>query len=263
MPTNINFDKKLGVTSRNTSITLPSASGFTNADSLLLGGVVGQHAESNAVYTALNGATNVSFSLWLKPISGGSGLRMVFQIGRGSTGLNSQCQLFLYEGNRIDFSVNASGAYGRGNIGTLTYGSWNHLVVAVDLTHGGGPECQMFLNGADVTIGDNMGTTNSFPTATDELYIGESKTGHYNPLNGNIDEFAIYNGTTLTLAQAQAIYNQGGTAKPGDLSTLSPTPTLWYRMGDSDGGSGTTLTDAAGSANATLINSASYTTDVP
>ncbi len=261
MGVSINTHGSLG-TGIHTHIVPPPISGFTNVNSLLLDGV-NQYAKSDSVYTTLNGATNVSFSMWVKPISAGSVLRMVFQIGTGSTALNSQCQLWLYEGNRIDFSVGSGGAYGRGNISSITYGSWNHLVVAVDLTHGGNPECQMFVNGADVTTGDNMSTTNSFPTATDELYVGETKTGHYNPFNGNIDEFAIYNGTTLTLAQAQTIYNQGGTAKPGDLSALSPSPTLWYRMGDSDGGSGTTLTDAAGSANGTLINSASYDTDVP
>ena len=237
---------------------------FSNTKSLDFDGV-DDFLKTSSAYTTLNGATNVSFSMWLKPISAGSTLRMVFQIGRGGAvnTYDSQCQLFLYEGQRIDFSINISSKFGRGNISTLTYGSWNHLVVAVDLTHGSNPECQMFLNGADVTINDNMGGINSFPTATDELYVGESKTGKLNPFNGGIDEFAIYNGTTLTLAQAQAIYNQGGTAKPGDLSLLTPSPTLWYRMGDND--TFPTITDNVGSENATMTNmvAADIVTNVP
>tara|TARA_R110002050_G_scaffold56822_1_gene127729 strand:- start:290 stop:1045 length:756 start_codon:yes stop_codon:yes gene_type:complete len=236
-----------------------AGSSFENIYSLDFDGT-DDYLTGSSTFSDLNGATNASFSMWLKPISGGSTLRMVFQIGRGSTALNSQCQLFLYEGNRIDFSVNAGGQYGRGDISSITYGSWNHLVIAVDLTHGGTPECQIFVNGADETTGDNMSSVGSFMTATDELYIGESKTGHYNPFNGNIDEFAIWPGTTLTLAQAQAIYNSGA---PTDLASFSPAPSHWWRNGDGD--TYPNITDNIGSYNLGMINMASgdIETDVP
>jgi hypothetical protein len=263
MGVSINTSKFLGVTTA-TSIQPPKASGFTNVDSLLLGGVVGQRAESNAAYTALNGLSKASFSFWVKPITGGSGLRYVFHIGKGGTGFDCQVAFWLYAGNRVQFDNSNSGMYTRGS-NTLTYGSWNHVAITCDGTQSiNADKTRIYINGTDVTTSpSNLGGFSTFVNATDELYVGESKTGQYNPLNGNVDEFAIFSGVQLTPIQVTNIYNQGGTAKPGDLMTLSPQPSLWWRMGDNDGGTGTALTDAAGSTNGTLVNSASYTTDVP
>lgn len=234
-----------------------AGSAFSNVYSLDFDGV-DDHLTGSSAFTDLNGLDKASFSMWLKPISGGSTLRMVFQIGYGSTALFSQCQLFLYEGNRIDFSINTSGQYGRGNISSITYGSWNHLVIAVDLAST--DEFKCYVNGVDETVGDNMSSISSFPTATDELYIGESKTGHYNPFNGNIDEFAIWPGTTLTLPQAQAIYNSGA---PTDLASFSPAPSHWWRNGDGD--TYPNITDNIGAYNLEMVNmvSGDIETDVP
>lgn len=265
MGVSINTHKSLG-TGVHTHIVPPITSGFTNVDSLLLGGVVGQHAESNAAYTALNGLSKASFSMWIKPISGGSGLRYVFHIGTGGSAgsFDAQLSMWLYAGNRIQVDNNGSGPYTRGSIASLNYGSWNHIAVTCDGTQAiNADKCRIYVNGADVTTISNLSSFSTFVNATDELYVGESKTGKYNPFNGNIDEFAIFPGVQLTATQVTNIYNQGGTAKPGDLMALSPQPSLWWRMGDTDGGTGTVLTDAAGSTNGTLVNSASYTTDVP
>tara|TARA_R100000655_G_scaffold78384_1_gene117794 strand:+ start:157 stop:930 length:774 start_codon:yes stop_codon:yes gene_type:complete len=230
---------------------------FTNLYSAEFDGV-DDYIETNAIYSALDGLTKASFSVWVKPISGGSTLRMVFHIGKGSTLQTSQCQLFLYEGNRIDFSVDSTSYFGRGNISAITYGSWNHILITVDFA--GSTSFKMYVNGADVTTGQNMSSRSAFPTATDELYIGESKTGYLNPFKGDIDEFAIFPNTVLSASDATALYN-GGT--PTDLSTFSTPPSNWWRMGDNNGGTGTALSDAIGSASATLLNGTTYTTDVP
>ena len=68
---------------------------------------------------------------------------------------------------------------------------------------------------------------------------------------------ALFN-ITLDATQAAAI---GGTT-PTDLTGHAGLIN-WWRMGDNDGGTGTTITDQAGSNNGTLINSASIVTDVP
>jgi len=193
----------------------------------------------------------------VKPISGGSTLRMVFHIGKSSTLQTSQCQLFLYEGNRIDFSVDSTSYYGRGNISSITYGSWNHIAMTVDFA--GSTTFKMYVNGADVTTGHNMSTRSAFATATDEIYVGESKTGYLNPFDGNIDEFAIFPNTVLSASNVTTIYNSG---TPNDISSFSPS--IWWRMGDNDSGSGVTITDqGSASVDGTLTNGASFVSDVP
>lgn len=230
---------------------------YTNLYSAEYDGV-DDYIATNSTYSALDGQTKASFSVWVKPISGAPALKFIFQIGKGSTALYSQCNFYLYEGVRIDFSVDSGSYYGRGNISAITYGSWNHILVTIDFA--ANPEFKIYVNGADETVGDNMTSRTAFATATDELYIGESKTGQYNPFKGNIDEFAIWAGTTLTSGDAVTLYNSG---TPTDLSTFSTPPSNWWRMGDNNGGTGTVLSDAIGSASATLINGTTYTTDVP
>ena len=241
------------------AIIIPTATAsFSNAYSTEFDGV-DDTIISESVYTALNGLAKASFSVWIKPTSVGSlKLKQTFQIGRGSTGNNCQCNLWVFESNRIEFTVNSSASYVRGNIASITYGSWNHILVTVDLSLSSS-QGTIYVNGADVTQSQSMGGVSTFPTATDEIYVGESKTGQYNPFLGKIDEFAIFPNTVLTSGNVTTIYNSG---TPNDISSFSPS--IWWRMGDNDGGSGVTITDqGSASIDGTLTNGASFASDVP
>lgn len=227
---------------------------FANNYSLEFDGV-NDYVETDSVFTTLNGVTKASFSMWVKPTTVSSlKAKQVFQIGRGSTGSNCQCNLWLFQDNRIEFNVNSSTNYVRGDISSINYDSWNHILITVDLTlssnHG-----KIYVNGVDETTTQTVGNVSSFPNATDELYIGESKTGQYHPFLGNIDEFGIFANTVLSSSDATAIYNAG---TPESLDSYSPDH--YYRFEE---GSGTATVDSAGSADATLTNGVTYSTDVP
>ena len=227
---------------------------FSNNYSLEFDGV-NDYIETDSVFTTLNGVTKASFSIWVKPTTVTSlKAKQVFQIGRGSTGLNSQCNLWMFQDDRIEFVVNTSANYVRGDISSINYDSWNHILVTVDLTlssnHG-----KIYVNGVDETTTQTVGNVSSFPNATDELYIGESKTSQYHPFLGNIDEFGIFANTVLSSSDATAIYNSG---TPASLASYSPDH--YYRFEE---GSGTATVDSAGSADATLVNGVTYSTDKP
>ena len=237
-----------------------AAAGFSNLYSANFDGV-DDHITTDATYSILDGQAQMSISIWVKPVTGGSTLRMVYGIGRlGSTELNSQLVLWLYEGGRIEYNVSSGGAWARGDITAITYGSWNNILLTFDLSQPSSVnKTHIYVNGADVSTGNNINYS-SFQNSVTALYIGETSTGKYNPFNGSLDEMAVWQGLELSAADAVTIYNSG---TPTDLSTFSTPPTNWWRMGDNNGGTGTTLTDAIGSANATLINGTVYTTDVP
>ena len=75
---------------------------------------------------------------------------------------------------------------------------------------------------------------------------------------GLIDEVAIWS-SALSEADVTALYNSGA---PSDLTDLEPTH--WYRMGDNDGSTGTTITDKGGGENdGALENGPTFSTDVP
>ena len=68
---------------------------------------------------------------------------------------------------------------------------------------------------------------------------------------------AVWQGVELTPSDAVAIWNSGA---PTDLSQFSTPPDNYWRFEE---GSGTTISDSIGSADATLINGTAFSTDVP
>jgi hypothetical protein len=73
-----------------------------------------------------------------------------------------------------------------------------------------------------------------------------------------MDEVAIFD-STLSSSDISTIYNSG---TPSNISSLSPAG--WWRMGENDGASGTTITDqGSGSNDGTLVNGPTFSTNVP
>jgi len=150
-----------------------------------------------------------------------------------------------FDGN-LRFAPGDGSAYaGSSQIPT---GSWNHGAIVVDNN-----SYTFYLNGsADGTGSLTLNTTNSA-----DLTIGRlGDTANYG--DGKVDEVAIFN-SALSSSDITAIYNSGA---PADISSLSPVG--WWRMGDNDGGTGTTITDqGSGGNNGTLTNGPTFSTTVP
>ena len=149
---------------------------------------------------------------------------------------------------------------------------WHHIV----LTHNG-TGYTFYINGviatsATLSDGSSGGsittsthsilTGSTFETLTNQspqirIKIGGNRNNsHYS--QGLFDEVALFD-SALSASNITTIYNSG---VPGDLTSLSPNG--WWRMGDNDGGSGTTITDqGSGENDATLTNGASMSSSVP
>lgn len=108
----------------------------------------------------------------------------------------------------------------------------------------------------DGTIENSAATSPAMRnTASTELKIGITSIW---PFDGEIDEAQLYN-FVFDSDDWTALYNNGS---PGDRS--GQLPTGWLRMGDNDGGTGTTVTDqGSGANNASLENGAAFNTNVP
>lgn len=73
-----------------------------------------------------------------------------------------------------------------------------------------------------------------------------------------VDELASFN-SALSSSDVDAIYNSG---TPADLSSYSPAS--WWRMGDSDSGTGTSVSnEVSGGASLSLTNGAAFSTTTP
>jgi len=133
--------------------------------------------------------------------------------------------------------------------GTVTTNTWYHFM----LTYDGSTN----LNSVDLYIdGALVSTLTGFGIAGFRYdQIARQGTGTHFP--GKIDEVAIWDSDQTS--NVSAIYNSG---TPDDLSSYSPKS--WWRMGDNDGGTGTTITEQGSDGNdGTLTNGPTFSTNVP
>jgi hypothetical protein len=237
---------------------------YSNVNSFLFDGI-DEYFQGTSTYSELDGLNKATWSIWVKPIN--TGIDVIFHNPRNTTSQNSQFLLWILGGNRIDFSLEATTKYMRGDISGITFGAWNHIMVCVDYTQVlNADRGRIFVNGVNATTSVNFSANpQTFETATRELFIGEDANGYQSPYGGNLDEFSIW-AKTDQRANIAEIYNGG---VPNDLNTLptAPQPTTWFRMGENAtwNGSVWTMTDVNGGYVNTSANmaEASRTTDVP
>lgn len=147
---------------------------------------------------------------------------------------------------------------------TLSAGTWYHLGIrwaSSSSTNPGNAGYDIYLNGTKV--GNSFGTYssgNGSKITTSRITVGaRNRAGSIGTywFNGGIDEFGIFT-SAISEADLIAMYNSGTPISLEDYN-----PALWWRMGDNDGGTGTTITDQVLGGNDGTINGATFSTDVP
>jgi len=220
-----------------------ASSGFANTYSVDFDGT-NDHVTFGSV-TALNSASAFSVSVWYKK---GSASDEGMIIGSGTTNPNFYLQHF--SDNRI--YVGFGGAYDY--VPATSDTDWHHaLYVFNSATH------KLYWDGAELSFvfGGRMTPSTTGSTLGNTFYIGKWNT--YAPhFEGLVDEVSVFN-SALSSSDITAIYNSG---VPNDLTSLSPVN--WWRMGENNGGTGTTITDqGSGGNNGTLVNGPTFSTTVP
>ena len=208
-------------------------------------------------YDELNGVSIATFSFWLKPQD--NGFRILLHVPRNNTNANGQFLIYQRDG-RIQMNIDTSSYYCLTPNNTLILNQWQHIMICMNLPLSG-PEGKIFINGVDQTSAENWSNRTALSTSTGGLYIGEANNGYQSPFYGGMDEVAIWSGVDFR-NNVDTIYSSGN---PNDLNSNGLTvPTIYYRMGDNDGGSGTTVTDqGSGGNNGTLNNDAVFEEDTP
>jgi hypothetical protein len=204
------------------------------------------------------------FSAWFKSnslISASSGIKGVLlgqggssyflALGGNATGDFTNELITIRQGAQNSFAYTSASA----TIDT----NWHHIAAAWSTSSAttGGDGYDIYLDGVKVGNAAGTSTPSSPYTLSSTFSIGMRANGIYY-FNGLIDEVAIFN-SALSASDVTSIYNSG---TPNDISSLSPVG--WWRMGDNDGGTGTTVTDqGSGGNDGTLTNGPTFSTDVP
>jgi hypothetical protein len=197
---------------------------------------------TNGTISELGGASALSLTFWVKFHSRG-GIEVVT-----STGLTASQNIFStsVETNKVCVYMNNTKLITSSS--SITNGLWYHVAVFKN-----GTSASLYLNGS------SEGSSSSAPStlssdASNSLAIGHSVnfSGYY--IDGEFDEVAIWGSDQSS--NISSIYT--GTT-PANLSTLNPAH--WWRMGDGDSGTGTTVTDdgvASTLVDGTLTNGAAF-----
>ena len=190
--------------------------------------------------TAINSVANASFSFWYKTSATG-------KVGLIGGGVRTSAYHWIDGNMYIHSFVNTLSH----PITIPTLGAWHHIVCTFEASGS-----KAYLDGNLVSTVDHGDITAS--NAGTGFQVG--RVPHYGIPDGQklIDEVALFT-STLSASDVTAIYNSG---VPADLTSYSPVS--WWRMGDNDGGTGTTITDqGSGSNDGTLTNGPTFSTDVP
>lgn len=170
-----------------------------------------------------DGATNFSFSTWVKKDAAATGNHTILQSWQSPAWLLfryvSGTNLHLYFGSTtrlVDETLSSLG---------LNNNNWNHIAVVNDYDNS---KLKIYVNG-DLKY-TRSSTQQAYSSNTSPLQIGGGTYPNY--WNGEIDEVAIFN-RALTDSQVKLIYDANSANKSIKLSSLpGGAPVAWYRMGD-------------------------------
>jgi hypothetical protein len=205
--------------------------------------------------SSLSGASDFTINAWVKT----STLNKYIYSSYDS-GLNNSIQFYFHSGGGLRAIVGTGVTYYQiaTTSTTLADGTWKNFSFVFD----GGNFVKIYVNGVEEASSVTSSGTSTVPSTTatnagNTPRIGDYVAGGY-ALNGLMDEFSIFN-SALSASDIAAIYNSG---TPNDISSLNPVG--WWRMGDNDSGTGTTITDqGSGGNDGTLTNGPTFSTDVP
>ena len=200
---------------------MPEESNQSKFENYSLSFDAGSSQKIDAIVTALNNATALTFSCWVKKSAG----NIV-----GIESFNSSTDrviLYWWSDNNIYFSVR-NGASSSTASYSLTLYDWNHIVGTFD---GATNTIKLYVNGTlvDTQTGQPSSTSANL---SNNFHIGLSNGSSYN--TGNIDHCCVFDYALSPKQIKQDIYNASTTGKTADLNNNSnlTAPVAWYRMGD-------------------------------
>ena len=235
-----------------------AAASFENDYSIVFDGT-DDYANGTANFTTWNGLANVSFNLWFKRDDVTRNEMLMSQWGSGGNSFYIYCV-----GNaRIDVYIGGQNNY-RYTGTTFANNTWYNLGFSLDGTQGtSANRPSLYLNGSSRLAG-TFGGPVAIGTYTSDFQMS-GRDGDNFEMAGNLDEISIWT-STLTEGNHNAIYNSG---TPLDISALAASAGIsglahWWRGGDNNGGTGTTMSDAVGSYSINYFNdNTAFEADVP
>ena len=191
-----------------------------------------------------------SISFWFNA-STSQNYSTIFQSGPG-TAYTSGFRLYRLANGSLQFYKGIGGYVKILDGGSTATNTWYHVAITRS-----GTTCTLYINGNSI----DTGTDSQAYTAT--LFLINTGDGSYY-FGGLTDEVALWDSalSASDISTLRGGASAGTLGLPADISSLNPVN--WWRMGDNNSGSGTTITDqGSASNNLTLVNGPTFSTNVP
>ena len=223
------------------------ASSFSNAYSV-------SFDNSNDYATATLGSQvfdgDYSISFWFNANTS-QDYSTLFQSGPG-TAYTAGFRLYRLANGSLQFYKGLGGYVLILDAGSTSTNTWYHVAITRS-----GTTTTLYLNGSSIDTG-----TDSAAYASQLIYINTGALSYF--FGGLTDEVALWDSalSASDISTLRGGASAGTLGVPGDISSLDPVN--WWRMGDNDGGTGTTITDqGSGSNDVTLVNGPTFSSSVP
>lgn len=208
--------------------------------------------------TLFNSISAFSISAWIDLDAYGVGFPGIcsFKTDQSTGWVLGLSNTTNYEGVWMGSSANFSAlTTDDSSLATSLLTGWHHIVVTFDgVSRTTASSFKLYVDGASKALS----ASGSIGAVANVNKIGVAHTSN-TYWDGKLDEVSIFT-SELSSQQIGFIYNSG--VGGVDLSPLNPLG--WWRMGDNDSGTGTTVTDqGSGGNNGTLTNSPTFSTSVP
>ena len=206
----------------------PGGSAFADTTSLLYDGV--DDRQEGMSWSTLDASPEFTISVWVKVNS----LATNQSILRGyETGTAVNLYINIRTNGQIEvWSGGSNSNWTRSVVGAIVVGQWYHIVMRLaDASVNRYSRQKIFIDGVYSNGGSNY-YTGPIPNGT-AWGIGAnwnySHPAYLYPINGNINEVAIWGSNALTDAQILEVYNSGSA---NDLTALptAPSPTNWWLL---------------------------------
>ncbi len=201
-----------------------------------------EYIDSNDTFSALDGLTTISLSVWIKPTDL-SNFRHIFSIPKGTGNNNNIVRLTIRNTGVLWWTFGSDSYRGTEASQSLILNEWNHVVGIFDTTQAASSNrVKIFVNNTQSSLPDlTMPQNTTAGTATGGVFIGEngSNLSYLSSFKGEMSQVSIFN-YAISNAQVSSLYNSGSPINP---MTLKPAPIANYLLGgDSSTGGDSTNT---------------------
>lgn len=198
----------------------------------------------------------ISFFLWIKSTDTG----LNYLVDANSVSVSGYFTIYVNSGTLYCTVYKNTGSLtirerGFTSSSTALNGSWHHVGFTYNTSSG---DLLLYLDGSDDSGSYTQTGTVDTLNSSSKTFSFASRSVFSGGYDGQMDELSFWS-KALSSSEVTELYENGKLTEHSAYANL----VSWWRMGDDDGGTGTTVTDTINGNDAAFKNTPTFTSDTP